>query len=181
MKAFYNPGRYQCAVTEHGFETSKSGKPMIVFRVLVTGELHYQTGDDGEPFQELIPVAAAYPRTVRLVIVEDNQDSLDYAMAKLRFAGFEGSNLEELDLQGLEIACDCTHQLYKGEQSEQWDLPLPSRTRTPLENDPSVARKMNAIFGRRLTATGDESTTAALPPPPAQVAAGVDDDSDIPF
>ncbi len=176
MGIFYQPGRYQCVVTEQGFQESKNGKPMIVFKVRVAGVVTEIVGANGEVVQNVSLVNQEYTRTVRLVIVEDKPESLDYAMLKLRHAGFKGATLEELDMVGETIICECSAGEYQGQPSEDWNLPLPDQGGGPLQNDPNLARRMNAIFGRRLSVDQGAAPVAA----PAAPAAASDSD-EIPF
>lgn len=183
---YYEPGAYLCRVKEQAFQTSKTGRPMIVFKVNPLAMLSVSYGDSGEAEEQQEPTQQAYDRTVRLVIVEDNQESLDYAIAKLRFAGFTGQKFEELDLVGSTVRCNVKHEPYNGKLSEQWELALPPRDDQPMQSDGSLTRKLNALFGRRLTAAG---APPKAHPAPAPVAAGnySDDgdpgigDDDIPF
>lgn len=178
MTINYQPGRYRCSVDENAFQVAKTGKPMIVLKVRPEAQLFDRIGASGEPYTEEEVTSQQYPRTVRIVINENNEQSLDFAMRKLRHAGFTGSSFDQLDLRGKDVVCDCKHETYEGNLTERWDLPLPDQSR-PLENDPSIARKLNAIFGKRLTTNGGIATPPQHQPQAAVV--GAADDDDIPF
>lgn len=177
---FYAPGLYLCRVTEHGFETSKNGNPMIVFRMLPEYVIRTVAGFDGELKEESTPTDQQWSRTSRLVIVPDNQNSIDFAMAKLRYAGFDGERFEELNLDGAVVRFLCEHKPFEGRLYENWSLPLPPRDNAPLATDGDTVKKLNALFGRKLK---DKTASAAsLPEPPTPRAQGVSvGDDDIPF
>jgi hypothetical protein len=175
----YEIGTYACRVVEQGFQVAKTGRPMIVFKVEPVEKIDSHLDEAGEIVERRSSLSVNYQRTVRLVIVEDNQESLDYTMAKLRYAGFEGDRFEDLDLVGSEVRCLCKHQPYNGQPSEQWELSLPPRQDRPLETDGNLTRKLNALFGRRLKEGAEPSDTAPrahTSAPKVEI-----DDSDIPF
>lgn len=149
MSVFYDEGFYVCRVTQQGHGESKAGNPMITIGVEPTHVI--SKGPDGA--EELCPVTQAYERTVRLVIANDEQK--EYALLKLRYAGFVGDSFSKLNLVGEDVRCECKHQDGTGDHAgktfENWDLMLPPRERTELiPIDGAAARKLDALFGRRL-------------------------------
>jgi len=172
MAVHYGEGSYVARVEEQAFETSKNGKPMIVFRVRPTARV-FNEGFDNE---EHHPVDGKWDRTIRVVISPDNADSMDYALRKLRYAGFMGERFEDLNLVGADVRCYVKEDKYDGKDVEQWDLALPRLERKPLENDNSVAKSLNALFGRKLKETAAEAQPAQPEP-----AAAVSSDDEVPF
>jgi len=179
---FYPEGFYLAEVADHGFQRAKSGKPMIVFTVRPTAKLSSFYADDGGLVEQETPVEKRYDRTVRLVIVEDNDQSLDFAMQKLRYAGFDGDRFEDLDLVGATVRCAVSHRPYEGRTYEQWDLALPPRESSPIESDESIPKKLNALFGRRLKESGGQPVPPQTQPSTTeqQSSSNLGDD-DIPF
>lgn len=173
----YAEGPYLVTCLEHGFELAKSGKPMIVFKVGVEYQLRNEPDASGVISEQAIPVQRRWERTIWLAIVEDNQESLDYAMTKLRYAGFTGDKFEDLDLVGQQFRAECKHEQGEKGLREKWELPLPPRARREIKNDASLAKRLNALFGKRLS-------DGAVTPPPRPVTpngAAAIDESDIPF
>ncbi len=146
---FYHPGLYVCRVKEQAFAETKNGNPMIVLAMEPTHLLD----KDSEGNEMLSTLTQSYERTVRLVIANDDQK--EYVMLKLRNAGFLGDSFSQLNLEGGDVRCVCEHRQgdgeYTGKTFEQWDLQLPPRERIPLQPlDKTAARKLDAMFGKRL-------------------------------
>lgn len=176
MSVFYDEGYYVCRVTQQGQGESKAGNPMIMVGVEPT---HIITrGPDGS--EELCAVTKSYERTVRLVIASDEQK--EYALLKLRYAGFVGDSFSKLNLVGSDVRCECEHNDGTGENAgktfENWDLMLPPRERTELiPIDGAAARKLDALFGRRLKEGASRDLVAqAVSGEESQV-----NDDDVPF
>lgn len=185
---FYEPGFYLCNVDSHAFQESKNGHPMIVFKV--TPELRIVTSYNasGEPVESHVSLSKSYQRTSRIVINTESEQSMDYALMKLREAGFTGTKFTELNLEGSRVRMECSHEpgqgQYAGSTFERWEFPLPPRESVPLESDDKVARRLDNLFGKKL------KTDAAARPQPvvedkpdtkgANLAAPITDD-DIPF
>jgi hypothetical protein len=148
MAMHYQPGTYICEVLEQALVKASTGKPMFVFKVRVQSKvtMNHESGE------ELIePQMETYERTVRIVVNPNNPDSLEYAMKKLRHAGFTGTQFEQLNLTGARVRCKCEEGEYKGQPSENWDFELPGRSSSePLENDPALNKTLNALFDRQL-------------------------------
>lgn len=174
---FYPEGFYLVDVTAQGYQRAKTGKPMIVFTVQPIAQLKSFYGDDGGLIEQETAVTKRYDRTVRLVIVEDNEQALDFAMQKLRYAGFKGDRFEDLNLVGSTVRCTVSHRPYEGKTYEQWDLALPPRESSPIESDNSIPKTLNALFGRRL-----KNNDSPKPPAPSTVPESQQvGDDDIPF
>lgn len=180
---FYQEGLYEVEIREVGFEEAKSGNPMIVFKILVDSSI------DQNSANERYPCSHKYERFLRLVIVngpdqKKNDDSRAYALMKLRNIGWDGDKFETLpdSLVGQVVVANCTHQKqiggeYDGRVNEQWDFPLPPRESKPIENKPTLAKKLNALFGKSLKDSKPEKSHS-----PQAVASQVSGDSDeVPF
>lgn len=171
---FYAPGIYVCRVTQQGFgEAKSSGNPMILIAVEPT----HQVRNDPDGAEYLDAVGQSYERTLRLVIANDDQK--EYAMLKLRHAGFVGDSFAQLNLVDSDVRCKCEHKEGTGDHAgktfEQWDLLLPPRDRVALQPlDKGAARKLDALFGKRLK-------EGAKKPAAAAVASQSDDGEYAPF
>lgn len=178
MKPFYDPGVYRCKVQEQAWGKSgkdRNGNEQLVLKVLVVDKIEQWYDDAGQLQQEPASVRNSYERTIFLTFTTNN---VEYIVAKLRHAGFSGTEFTELNLVGADVFCVCAHDSYQGQEREKWDLALPPRESKPLENDDNVARKVNALFGRALKENGS-STPIPKPPPVAASVSPADDD--IPF
>jgi hypothetical protein len=151
---------------------------MIVLQVMINHRLERKFDESGQAKEMLFDVLEEKERTIRLVIVEDNQKALDFLVRKLRYAGFEGERLEDLNLIGEHVRLTCSHQPYDGDVSEQWDLALPPRERQPLSLSGPHVMKANAILGSRLKGAG----VAKAPPKHREASFGTtSSDDDLPF
>lgn len=171
MKPFYAPGRYNLTVIDQAWMESRNGSDMLALKTRVESQVveEYQ---DGELVHREALVSQNYPRTIYIVF---SQNNAEYAIAKLRHAGFTGRTFDELNLVGNKVIGVCTEGTYKNEPSEQWDLALPPRDGGPsLESKPGVTRKLNAMFGKLLN---DGVST----PKPATGAAAPNSNDPIPF
>jgi len=159
MSAFYEPGNYVCHVVDQAFQMTKTNRPMLVLRVRVT----HKVIDEGLPSEQLHPVQD-YERTIRLVVVEENEKSMEMMMRKLRYAGFMGDSFRDLKLVDCDIRASCRESTYEGQPTEDWDLMLPPLASSePLEGDPKLVRKLDALFGRQLKATAKKEKLKAVP------------------
>lgn len=147
---FYEPGYYDARVVSQAFQKSKKGNPMIVLKVKPLIRVDAFRNADGSMSEDRYPVTTSYERTIYLGMNPENEASLDVTLQKLRAAGFDGDDFADLDLIDREVRCVCEHAPYNNEQREQWSLPLPEREVTELDNDPSMTRTLNALFGKKL-------------------------------
>lgn len=176
---FYAEGAYMGDVTDVAVGESKNGHPMVTLKFLPVSSVSSYLDDDGQIVASLTPTLKQYERTTRVVIKEDDERSLEFALLKLRTAGWQGESFREIDtLRGESINLTCHHEegtgQYAGKVFERWELPLPPRESEPLESDTSVARKLDALFGRKLKTEAPKA--GAVPVAPTS---GIDDD--IPF
>lgn len=163
--AYYENGLHLCRVTQCGMtETQKEPKrPMIVIRFQPLAKITHDP-EGNELYDDLAP--SQYDQTARIVVDPNNSKSLDFATMKLRYAGFTGQSFKDLDLEGKEIRCNNEPSEYEGKLRDQWDLALPPLEQRPLQQiDSAAARKLDAMFGKRLKdgATQPESQETTQP------------------
>jgi hypothetical protein len=144
MAAYYEPGLYHVRIEDQGLTSASTGRPMIVFRVKVLAKV-----DETQVDLPAYTVPQMHDRTIRLVVGEE-ESTQEYVLSKLRYAGWTGNRFETMQLVGYTCQARCRHGSYNGQSIEDWDLSLPPREPKPLPRDPTVARKLNTIFGRRL-------------------------------
>jgi hypothetical protein len=199
--AFYDKGLYRCRVQSTGMQMSKGGNerkdgtiskpaPMIAFQVTVLEKI-----DTTRPDKPGIPVSAQYDRTFREMVPEDDA-GLEELADKLRHAGWTGMRLEELDsLEDKVVECWCRlkDDFYQGKATvkEEWKLSNPGRgggAGKPLENDPRLAKKLNALLGSKLKARMPVASAQPqwAPEPPAEMPPAGEpftpaEDDDVPF
>ena len=184
---FYAEGAYMGEVSDVAVGESKNGHPQIKVKFYPTATVSTRYNDDGEIEADLTPTQRKYERTAQITIKADDERSMDFALMKLRAAGWEGESFRELDsLRGTTINLTCRHEQgtgdYSGKTFERWELPLPPRESEPLESDSSVARKLDALFGKKLKAPKLATTPPSAPSEPANPPSGSSDfDYDIPF
>lgn len=184
MGVFYNEGQYEAEVLEHAFQLTKNkDKVMIVLKLKITGWLDVPSGD-------IMPDQNQYERRIYMVIPDDEEGKAK-VLAKLRGAGWEGTRFEDFNLDGRTVQVRCYHtedkkegSKYFGQQQENWDLRRPFESK-PLEDDKSLAKKLNALFGKELKATAPKP--ASKPAPQPQTVPGDDfnppypEDETVPF
>ena len=176
---YYREGRHVVEVLEHAFQKSTNGNWMIVFKVKVIGQVETSLPD--RPIEQ---AANQYERNIRVVIT-DKEESKDYAMLKLRNAGWQGEKFEALhELHGTQCEASCEHREGTGDNSgkvfESWDFPLPMRESKPLEGMAGAEKSLNALFGKTLKNSNKPAAPKAeQKPEPAAVGAPADDE--VPF
>lgn len=174
---YYAAGTYLCRLMSHGFGESRKQKlPQITLKVQPEFLVQYRLNHAGDTVEENEATTQRYDRWIRIVVNPQDERSMDFAIRKLRHSGFTGSNLEDIsELVNRHLICECRHD---NEYGEQWDLKLPSLGGEAVENDPNVARRLNALLGKRL-----KEAPAPSRPPAVPVGAGASavEDDDIPF
>lgn len=191
--AYYRPMMHLCRVNEQGWtETTKEPKrPMLVFKIQPLAEII--RGPDGEEtFNDVPP--SQYDATLRMVVDPKNEKSMDFALKKLRYAGFVGESFADLNLVGAEIRCMNEHSDYEGKTYDQWDFALPPLDQAPLNPlDNAAARKLDTLFGKRLkdkphlahvpekTRQRTAASVAAQAPPEPQWEPEPPPDDEVPF
>lgn len=146
----YPEGVYQFDIAEQLQDVTKKAppRPMLIFKGDPVSRIVVDA--DGTEFEEAIDRDPAYDRTIRVIIDEADPQSLDFAIKKLRAAGFTGSKIEELNLVGQRVRVRCKHTNGDaGKVFDNFDFDLPfTSTARPL--DTSFTRKLDALFGKRL-------------------------------
>jgi hypothetical protein len=194
--AHYNEGLYLCEITTTALQLSKGGKqradgtvtqpaPMIVIRFKVLERI-----DTTRPDRPYIPVDAQYERTVYMLVPEKPEDQ-DKLVARLRYAGWTGMRFEELEtLETKHAQFWVKHKdgEYNGKATvnEEWSLALPQRESKPLNDDPRLAKKLNALLGGKLKAAMPVAPQPHWAPepetvPPAGEPFTPNEDDDVPF
>ncbi len=161
----FEVGGYNVRIHDAGIETSKNkGTPGVTLKVEIRSKI--EEGEDGTRFD-----AACDPgfRTINLWITEK---TVDFTIDKLRKAGWEGQSFDELhQLVGMQAAAFCRHETqetgeYAGQTQEKWDLGLP--TSQNVNHDSTTARKLNALFGKKLKMTKPAGNQQSAPAPQRQ-------------
>lgn len=158
MAAHYIAGTYnvecrECALSTVPAEVNKvGGWPKIEMKILVKDWVNEK--------DEFVPEKRQFERTIEILIDPNDESSVEDVMNRLREAGWRGSQFETLcqDMVGVSFAADCVHKedtwskdpKYRGQIIERWFIWTPRKERKPLENNPSVAKSLNALFGKRL-------------------------------
>lgn len=170
MSVFYSQGVYKCEVVGQGLSSSKTNNPQIWLRVLILESVDHPE----ERWDQ-------YERTIYWTLTEK---TVDFVVEKLEFIGFAGQSFRDLDpatdgfhsFVGQQIECYCKHETYDGKEREKWDLSNPGAM-APDPLSESDARRLDALFGRKLKDRFKKSG-GAKKPRPSEAAMGGDD---IPF
>jgi len=184
---YYTQGAYKCEVLDQGLSMSSTDKPQIWIRCRVLESLD----SPGVTLNQ-------YERTLYWTVTEK---TIDFVLDKLESLGFSGQSFREVDPNveghhsfiGQVIECYCKLETYEGKEREKWDLSNPG-AKTPDPLGDSDARKLDALFGRKLKERFKKSSArkpAAQPKaekaeesePVAVGSEGIDTtpDDDIPF
>lgn len=168
MSLDYDKGVYSVECIECALGKNSKGNPMITLKV--------QVQDYVLPDGSLQPEQKQYERRIYMSVDPNDDASIEETAIRLRCAGWQGSRFESLpnDMVGLRFHADCWHSTnkgsdpkYAGQMEEKWAIHNPDRKGNfeskPLEHDPSVARSMNALFGKVLK-SGQASQGSAKPP-----------------
>lgn len=145
MAAYYEPGDYLCKIVGQGLGESKEKKTPFVF-LTVQPVAQYAMGEEGE--QEY-PVATQYDRTVQLWLTEKTVERSAERLCELGWAGSDWNDLAPggvCDLTGNEVRLSCSHESWNDQSREKWDFPFGGSA----HHDPSVGKKLNALFSKAL-------------------------------
>lgn len=158
--AFVPPaqGNYRADVIETGFELSKEKQtPTIVIQVKLRCLIDNSGPEPrGIACQQLI-------RTVKLAITDT---TIEYAMKKLRHAGWAGDDMMECSLDGMEVELVCSHTRGDaGKVYDNWDLALPPKERKEVAHDNSAKSAIARMMNRHLKA--NPATHSGVPSRPA--------------
>lgn len=178
--AGYEAGRYRLKITNQGFGESKTkGTPFFFLEGEPTAKIE---GDDAWQ------VEFTYKRTISLYITENTAETVAEKLKALGWAGGKWTNLDPAkpnfhSFIGEEIQAICAMEpgiKGDGKLFEKWDLPWGEREAT--ESNPSVAGKLDAMFGKAVKPAPAARKPAAKPaaaPVTAEASNGSNDD--IPF
>lgn len=162
MAVHYDEGLYLFQIDKQGWTETKERKlPMLVFNGDPISRI--MAAEDGSEFEEPVHRDSQYDRRIQMVIDSNSDTSMDYAMRKLRAAGFDGESFADLDLRGKLVRARCTYGEYKGKQNEQWDFALPDQPSSTKDIDGGLARKLDALFGKRLKEGAKPKQPASRP------------------
>ncbi len=147
MHILYAAGRYQCRVIGQEFTEAGTGSKQFVLKIVPTGRYRLDEPDALEQVQE-------QERRIYRAITDN---TISYFLDDLVYLGFEGDSFTELDpstpgfhdLTGLLIDATCSHETFKGKQSEKWQIYRGSNS-SPL--DEQGMRDLDALFGPQLRA-----------------------------
>lgn len=182
----YEAGKYKFAITSQGFTQAKtSSNPQFFLVGKVTGQIN---PDDSNEIWD----CESYERTIKLTITDK---TIDRVLSDLRKIGFAGSRFTELDPEnpkchsfvGQEIDVQCTleaGQTNKDKLYERWELPYEAKPREAIKSEKTVASKLDALFGKKLSAANGGAKRPATRRATALAAPEGDDRDDndpIPF
>ena len=176
--ANYEPGKYKFRITNQGFGESPEKKTSFFF---IEGEPVAQVVD-GTEYQ----VESSYQRKISLWITEKTEKTVREKLMKVGWDGDKWATLDLtvsgcLSLVGQEIDAVCKHEAGRdndGKSYERWELPHEGGTREPSQSDVSVARKLDAMFGK---SKGSTKPANARQPRQARQTATATSGEDIPF
>lgn len=179
--AGYEPGRYRLKITNQGFGESKTkGTPYFFLEGEPTAKLE---GDDAWQ------VEFTHARSISLWITENTAETVAEKLKALGWAGGKWSSLDPNkpnfhSFIGEEIEAVCVHEpglKGDGRLYEKWDLPWGERE--ALQSNPTVASKLDAMFGKAAApakAAGRKPAAKTAATATASVASANGDD-DVPF
>lgn len=177
----YQEGLYKALILEAALGTSSGNNPQIVLKVDILGMV--DTLEDGT--EDAIACEAGV-RTLYLTLTEK---SADMHIKNLREAGWEDSDFSKIStIIGKECYVNCKQETqttgdYAGQVRDRFELGKPYEAK-PLEHDPSVAMRLNALFGKKLKGakpTAAAGKTAAKTPAKEPAQQMADSEDDLPF
>jgi hypothetical protein len=165
-------------ITDQGFaETEKKGTPYFFFRGTPIAEVVGSEEHECKPYE-------------REIVMYLTDRAVDYAIAKLRALGWEGSSFKELDPAtpdavvwiGQVFDVECDHETNDQGTWEKWQLPQAAVGDKPAKpkSNVKIAGKLDAMFSKTLK--GSAKPSAPKPAPKREaVAANGPSDEEIPF
>ena len=169
--AGYAAGRYRLKVTAQGFSESKEKKTPFFF---LEGEpVAVKDGDDWYETE------FKYPRTIALWLTDKTVANVTEKLQALGWPGGSWATLNTYSFVGQEIEVDCKMEPSRagdGKLFEKWELPY-GGDREPTPSDPSIAKQLDAMFGKVPPKAAVRKPAAKTPV--ASAANGKDDD--LPF
>ena len=174
--AAYNIGSYMFRVTNQGYgESNEKKTPFFFLEGVPVAQL-----EQGERLE----IENGHPRTIKLYITDNTAEMV---LAKLRNAGWPGGKWATLNLDNKdpfsfvdqEIEAVCSHEpgmKNDGKMYDKWDLPFPGGANEPLQSDPTIASRLDALYGKTVA-----PKKAAKPSNGAKAAVAAKGGDDIPF
>ena len=155
----YTKGRYVVTVISHGFNKSKKKETPFIWI-------------------QFRPKDGKYERTVELYLTKKTVERVIKRLRLLGWAGEKFAELETHSFEGVETELVCEHEHSDGNDYERWVFPPPAGRTGPI-SDPSVPKKLDALFGAELRKKGP-AAAVATPDVPDVATPDVPDD-EIPF
>lgn len=162
MAIHYEEGLYRFRVVSQGWTETKKAPPRPMFVINGDPISRIHRGEDGSEYEDSVD-RDQYDRRIQMLIDPNDVQSQDFAMKKLRYAGFEGDSFSDLDLVGKDIRARCTHGEYNQKPKEDWDFALPDRESNAKPLDSGMARKLDALFGKKLKDGAKPKASPARP------------------
>ena len=180
---YYAKGIYEGEVQGTGLVESKSkGTPGVEIQVKIVASVP----QDGNP---PMPEERQYVRSFNIWLPE-SEKAREISVKKLRAAGWEGNDFSDFlngVLDGKTIRLECTWEQGTGDNAnrlyDRFNIPLPEFELQPIESNPALARKLNALVGKTLKGSSPAAApkAPAKPAPVASSNASDPPDDDIPF
>lgn len=178
-EVYYPVGKYQCRITQQGFDTTSTGKPQFVLGFTVIAS------ENGEPV----------PQKERAYYKVLTERTMEYFVKDMQALGVDATSLRMLDpntpghidMVGREVLMYVKHGTdQNGNDKEEWS---PAYARRDFAPPPAnELSRLDLLFGRAMKSTGatpqprQAAPPAAPKPAPAPVAAGAfPSDNDVPF
>jgi len=183
---YFEPGLYVFRITNQGWTETKEKKlPMLVFAGYPT-HLITKNPEGEEELTQVYEDPSNPERILRIAIDSKNEDMVNFAITKLRYAGFQSDSFSDLNLVNADIRATCKPGEFKGKPIENWDFALPPlEEREVNELDDKMKRKLDTLFGKRLKASkpkqSEPQQETETEPEPEELASVPEASSDIPF
>lgn len=138
--AHYDPGTYEVEVQEHGFGESEVKKTPFIWLSFVP------LSKNG------IPVDVKYTRDCRMYITDNTVGMIRDRLARMGWSGANWTELDNHSFSGTRVMLQCEHDNRDRDHVwERWDFPYEGEPKAAtIESDPTVTRKLDAMFGRAL-------------------------------
>lgn len=174
MSVHYDQGNYAVLLKAQVLSETKTGKPQIITTFQPT---HIEDPsvpvDTDERWKKLS--CETYQRSAYWVITEKTMKFLPDKLAKVevKIESFKEIG-KDPDLLDRQVVMVCSHEEYKGEPKERWDVPRDSSgIDAPPPLNAAATARLDALFGKHLTKPVAE---------PVAVAEGADGSADdMPF
>ena len=167
--ATYDTGKYLCEVIGQGFGELPNEKktPYFFLEVKPLGLINPSDPDGALLYCD------DFPRTANMFLTEA---ATPYTIDRLRSLGWNGTSFKDIEptgshsFAGQRIELVCTHDTKGDKTYDRFDFPMMGGGAS-AESDPSIARKMDALYGKALQTTMPASAPQQAPAaeePPAE-------------